>query len=717
MKQNQYIYKTPFGKSIVNLLISLLTQHEKFLTKAPLAGSYTLALFWIFAIIARLTLEKPIISVFELSIGAALHIALTLSYNLLKSKTSFLVLLTLSFSQALVMGLNKSLILFGALWLIISSAMFIGFFQTQIKNGLKSLLDENDNNPTEVSNEKESEKLLKIVGAFFLALVAFSYFQPGLGDNEQVFFATAHLSSFYDNLYDKFSKVWEMKPIFHRAYVYLFYEIATIFSDFQDKNSFETTINITYGLWCGFIISVGIIAGRKKLKSFFKIPLWQILLFALLIQGVMSAKAFEAEEMVYGFSILSFGLLVSGNPLTVFLAPFIFLYITLLKGVTLLIPVSLTFFALLIFKFRKSEYIAFITGTAFSISLLTLLFIKYPIFLHEYSNAGEIQQATTFLLGLVRLIISVGAISRSLYNNPFVISGIILSLPLLFVLKKKKDYKSFAALLVVWLGTLFIPIVLGKAFTYYALPITIASFFTILISTSIYKEILSDKKLYQPFRSGLIASIITILIMVLTLGKSMVIISSLFPIAASILMLVNIKKRWFTSKQLLLLILISTLLMYTTHRRPWNTRKASTISDKSQIVNFLKHDNSEYQKEQMLYLSYGKEAYHLGMYTPNRYFYTLIMRRDIEMEGIINSDESITKPIKKSALQLRNIITNSEVMKQTKDDILNYRGSYILHSKRGWCDLSFYPDISNFINNKYTLVLETPRHELYKIKE
>lgn len=717
MNKEEYFFKTSLGENLLNYCIKTLEKRSSLLNRLPLISSYIAIFFWLLGITLRLTVSRPIVTTLELVVSGSLFILLTLTYQFFKWRTSILLLMILTVVQAMIMGLNSELIFVGSIWLVLFSLMLLGYFKNSILKGLHGISNEYKSNSNENEIKNKSLKTTYLcISLSFLALIIFSYMQPGLGDNQQVFFGTAHISSFYDNLYDKFSNVWEMKPIFHRAYVYTFYEIANNFSDFHDKASFEKAVYISYGLWCALIISIGILAGYKKLASLFKVPLWVMLLIAISIQGVMPAKAFEAEEMVYSFSILSIGLMLSSNPILVFFSPLIFLYITLLKGVTLLIPVSLVLFSLLLFKFKKSDYLSFVSGSIFAILLLVIFFIKYPIFLHEYSNAGAIQQSTVLFSGWLRLTTSIGAISKSLYNNPFIFSGLLLSLPLFSIFKKRKEYRYFAAFLILWLGMLMIPVVLGKAFTYYAMPLSISTFFTILMGVRLLSDITQEKEYHKTLKKHLIISSIIVALVVLSLGKPIVIFASLFifllPIFISQI-LKSSSKTTFTPIHFLLIIISVTLIAYITLRRPWNLREASYMSDKPQIVNFLKNDDPNYLKNEMLYLSYGREAYHLGLYTPSRYFYTLVMRRHMEMEKVINSDKPIFKYFKKSAKQGREIIVNSDVMKETIEDILNYKGEYIIRSKRGWCNLSLYPSIKKHLDLNYKKAMETHAHEIY----
>lgn len=377
MNNSFYINETDFGQKAIKIIIEIIKKYQSIISMLPSISAITVTLFWIAGAIVRHTLSWPLIVEVELIFGSILFSLLTLGQKFLKWRFFHYSILILTLSQAMIMGLNKDLILIGIVFTFLSLGHFLGMFHHQILNGLNALLSspiENKHDPLKINKNLVFSFLgISLISFIFFAI---SYTSPGLDSNQQVYVGASHLSSFHNTFIDKFSKIWEIKPVFHRVYVYMFYKLATLQNDFLNKAQFESSVYFFYGLWTSFMILLGIILGRKKLCNFSKLPLWAISILGISMQGVMAVKLFEAEEMTLSFSILGIGLFLSGIPILVFLAPFIFLYITLLKGVTLLIPASIVTFSLLLFKFKKSDYIAFISGSILSIILLAIFFIK-----------------------------------------------------------------------------------------------------------------------------------------------------------------------------------------------------------------------------------------------------------------------------------------------------------------------------------------------------
>lgn len=717
MKENFYLSETDFGQKLIKFFIDFLGKNEKLFLKFPTIASLTVTAFWILGATVRHTLYWPLITGIEFIVCSILFAILTAGQQFLKWRFFNYTILVLTLSQAMIMGLNKSLILVGILFTLLSTGHFLGMFYHQVLTGLKNLIT----HPTiidftPIKSKFQTTIIFILLSAFAFILFALSYTSPGLDSNQQVYVGASYLSSFHDGFIDRFTKVWEIKPVFHRIYVFMYYKLATIQNDFLDKKEFESSVYFFYGLITSLMITFGVLAGRKKLCNFSKLPLWAIIILGISMQGVMAIKLFEAEEMTYSFSVLGIGLLLSGFPLLVFFSPFIFLYITLLKGVTLLIPASLIIFSLLLFKFKKSDYIAFISGSIVSVILLALFFIKYPVFVQEYGDAGTLQQSTVLFSSIIRLITSLGAIGKGLFYNTYIIIGVISGLILFCHFKDTKNYRFFSALLILWTGTTLIPIVLGKGFTYYALPMAIASFLTILIFTREYsqidiKDILSKKHLNK-LVAGLITSIA--LLAASELWKYLFIFLIPVIIIISLLYLYkNNKLNVFTPILILLLVTFSANSMWSLAHKPWKAREASYLGDYNELMEYIQK-NADYKNNEMMYLTYGREVYYLGLRTPNRYFYTLVMRRHMHMVDLIETNNKYLKVFKRIAPQLRDMILRTNIMKKTLEETANYDGKYILNSNTGWCNLELYPEINNKIKTEYKLVLETKKHKLYE---
>lgn len=717
MKNNFYLSETEIGQKILNFLTSLIKSHQKIIINFPSISSVSVTLFWITGMILRHTVSWPLITEIELIVGSVLFTILTLGQKILKWRFFNYTILILTLSQAMIMGLNKDLILIGIIFTFLSAGHFIGMFYKQILNGLQALLLlPLDQNSPEIKYNKSIILPFFLISIISFILFSISYTSPGLDSNQQVYLGASFLSSFHDSFIDKFSKVWEIKPVFHRAYVYMFYKLATIKNNFLNKTEFESSVYFFYGLWTSLMITVGIIAGRKKLCNFSKLPLWAIIILGISMQGVMAVKLFEAEEMSFSFSVLGMGLLLSEIPILVFLVPFIFLYITLLKGVTLLIPVSLVFFAILLFKFKKSDYISFAIGSLTSLIFLFLFFFKYPVFVQEYSDAGTLQQSTVLFSAIIRLVTSIGAIAKGLYYNTYITIGTVLIIVLLNHFRKTKNYRYFAAMLILWTSTTLIPIVLGKGFTYYALPLAIASFLTILTFTNIYSQ-LNIKEIFNKSQLKTISLGFLVAFLILLFSEKPIILFTFIVPVVILFSTIRMYKMGSVKKisplLLILLIISSANAMWTLSHQSWKGREASYLGDYKELTDYLKQ-NPKYLNEEMLYLTYGREAYYLGLNTPNRYFYTLVMRRHLHMEKLIKTDNKYLKVFKQSAVELKEMILNTNIMECTINDILDYNGKYILHSNNGWCEISLYPNIEKHIEDNYKVVLTTKKHSLYE---
>lgn len=688
----------------------LIKNSEQKLKKTPLVIAAITTLFWYIGLVSRYVTSQPEIALVDLGLGAIVFSTLTLLISVVKNRVPSYLLLLLTVTQALIMGMSSSLLPFGVVWALLSALLAVSLFPQWTVSLLHALQRPAADETVALQVRSSKFKTVIIVlGLISIGLFVRFYTQPGLGVNQQCYFATANQSSFHESWYDTFASVWEIKPVTHRAFVYVVYELAEKYSSFQNKEGFETAVNSIYLVWSFLVIGIGVILGRKRFMEISGIHWGYVLLLAFAFQGVLVEKAFEVEEMVFSLSVLTLGFMWSRKSPLIFLAPFLCAYITSLKILTLFVPVALILFSMTFIRFTKKEFLAFGVGTVAAIIGAAVFLYQFPPFLSEMAGARAMQQGTVFFFGGMRVATFIGTLSKTFFYNPFVLAGAVVNVLLLVGLGKEKRVKEQGAVIALWFLLGIIPLVMGKSFTYYALPFTISAFLTLLVfmkNADFITAHISKKTLLWAF--------LLPVVVILYKGLEVTLITS---VALAVALILS-RKKFFTEAwmNMFFVIFLSSLTLWCVLHTPWKSRPASPNAVNTEIVNYLDGD-SGLLDEQMLYLTFGTIPYSLGIRNTNRYFYTLPMLRHAQMEKVARATKGELKYLNRFGRDMADNIAESVSFQECLAGAEAFRGKYIFHDSRGWGNFELYPQLDSLVKSDYEAVVNAGRQTLYVKKE
>lgn len=720
-----YIFRSEYLKRKIGMNISLLhgmtgflEKRNPLLDKAPFISAIVVILTWVLLIVSRSQSDFPLIALIDLQIGGGFFILLSGLVLFTKKRFFQHLLFGMMVVQTLIMGLNSQLFFLGCFWGVVTA--YLGF--SLYRKGFAATIHEIGASPV-VEPQRATEKLSKkgLGICLLIAVVALGVYgrtltQPGLEENQMCYFATAHQSSYEDGI-EKFSRVWEIKPIFHRAPIYVVYAAATAVSSYYDKVSFESAVNGIYGLITSLMIIIGVFLARGRLTGVSGLPWWLMALLGIGFQTVMVVRFFEVEEMVFSLSVLGIGLLLSKRWPLVLLSPFVFLEITLLKGLTLFTPMAYLFFFLLLFRFSKREYIAFGIGSLLAVGTLLLFFKTYPLFMQEYGSARSIQQSTVFFFAIVRILTFFGALAKGMLTNPFLFPGIVVTVLLLQYFGSTKRYRPVAGLILLWSFLGIIPLLMGKSFTYYALPFTIGAFLSILLFIGEYGGILKSlKESGKGKKRVLVAFGIPSLVLLLQFPVQSI---AFIIFGGAVIIFLSRKRELTTASMVLGTIFIGTNLSWMATNHAWIERKPAILFHEPLITDFF-FDDESLRSETMLYLTFGPEPYHLGLKNSNRYFYTLPFRRHLQMVNAAEGKSKELQLIARFTKESARIIEQTRPVQECLEEALQFQGRFILHSynselqKSGWCRRDLYPALDSKIATEYKPLIIGTNHILYE---
>lgn len=692
----------------LNSIEKYIAKHESHFKKYPLVIGLVTTLFWYVGVVLRVTTSFPEIALVDLGLGAIAFSVVTLLVKVVKNKIPSYLLLALIVTQALIMGMSSSLIVIGVIWVCLAVALGVALFPHWVMDVISSLKSSDTESAVPISIPRRTATIISVL--FVVAFLFFvrSYVQPEMGVNQQCYFATAHQSSYRESLYEKFASVWEIKPITHRAFIYGIYEIATNYFPFHDKAGFEKTANGVYFLWTVILITAGIFLGRREWRELSGVHWWYLLILAVSFQGVMVGRSFEVEEMVFSLSVLLLGMLFSRNRILLFIAPLLALYISSLKILTLFIPIALLLFTISVISYSRKEWFAVLLGTLFALVLTISFVVKYPLFLTEIAGARAMQQGTVFFFGGVRIGTFIGALAKAFYYNPFVMAGVVANTLLLFHYNREKQFKKSTVLMVIWFLLGIIPLVMGKAFSYYALTLTIGAFLSIVLCCRNAQEVCAKTTTRE-----VLWAVVPPLLVLLYQGMIPVLIATVLISAITFVLKQRVsEKQW---GHLFVSLYLFSFLFWLAVHMPWQTRPASSSRVGAEIVQELEKD-PDLEHVQMLYLTFGTVPYSLGLENTNRYFYTLPMLRHAQMEKVANATKGELKYLKRFGRDMADNISESVSLQECLAGAVAFRGKYIIHDNRGWGNFELYPELDSLVQADYIKIVSSGRQTLYMKK-
>jgi hypothetical protein len=530
-----------------------------------------------------------------------------------------------------------------------------------------------------------------------LVLLSIVYFRPGIGENQKCFFAAANLAEQNSGVLDKFASVWEMKPVFHRVHIYMFHKAARMFALFENKDVYESLIKLFYFLFQACLIFFSSVLSRRYLYKI-KVSPFVYNVFALCLVGIMPATAFEAEVMVFPYLLAAGSMLLYGSRITVFLSTIPFFIIAGMKGSTALLSIMIPLIYLYVCKPDKKIIISFLTGFVFFGSLVLIFFIRNDLFFHEYLDSKRMLDISTVKNEINKIIIYFKGMKRVFVLHSFYP---LVLFPLLYVIlftALKKHYKMLKILLIIFTVCASISYIQGKPFPYYQLtlltPILIvylAFCYCLSFGDSIMPEFALLKRVVV-----MTALIVLPVLICLLLGQSMFAVITV--LCFDVLMLVLIVFRnsnLLYGKINILCVCVVILFSFTL-----NSKNGSLLP---QYINepYLKKiitNHAEKNKVQptILYLTYGTAAYDAELFTSQRVFYPIPLKRYQRQQ---KSETALKTGVYITALE----------------EIRSFNGNYVLCQKEkpGWFDISKYPDIADKLKNEYNIIFENKKYIIY----
>lgn len=550
----------------------------------------------------------------------------------------------------------------------------------------------------EYINNNKIQVALYLILLLAIIFSLLSYIGKPICGDVKTFFAAARQADYIGNFPYNIYLSWELKPLLTRLLAYCIYKIATFFSDFQHKETFELAVKLIYSMVVFFIILLST-AGMRKFLTKYNIS--SLLVFFVLLFSFYSLSfwsSMQAEEFCVLLVIISAPLVLSDSRLLNTLGGFLLGFLLLLKIITVLIAFQV--FLLLYFlgdQYRKNIKYSGIGFIGSLILIMLLLYFIFPNEITEFRNTALFQdslnlQLSDFYLTLYYFLNFAG-------HNPITLAGFLISWILLPLFIRHRQWQNLVMYYVIWGISFTIVIIQGKFWAYHYTVFIIPSIITLFlfhVEKINWSFDLNKKDLAMTI---IWFSVLVIFFIALSFDKELVIRN--YPgdqIAIVILMIIfisfcslnyriflNNKEKYNPTFVFLIGFSVAVWAIFNSSLGIYYHGSKNEILYEGQVYESLVKKYDLTAQKQILYLANGPIAYYLGVKSYDKYFFPLPVQRSFELKKIKETD----------------------IYKKTLQHILNYKGDIIV-IQTNWFDLKNYPEVERKVISEYEI--------LYKLK-
>jgi hypothetical protein len=542
-------------------------------------------------------------------------------------------------------------------------------------------------------------KITDILAGLILAITAYTYILTPLGGDIKIFFASARMADFDGSFPLNVNTSWEIKPLGNRIFIYLFYKLTSLFTDYQNKLNFEPMVKLIYATVAFAIIALVIWSQRERIN---KMSLSPFLVFSLVLLSFYSLSywsAIQVEDVCNLILLISLPLALSKNKALNIISGAVLSVMFAFKGITLLM--SLYVFIILLSLGEDYWQNIKLALCGMIVSLVAILFSFVYIFpnaLTDLLNATLFQDTMNFTLDRIPQFIT--SIFYGMPYFPLLLVGFIISWSLIPYLIYNQRWKEIFTLYSMWLIGAAIVLIQGRFFAYHYLVCVIPCIYSILLLYKLQPRLLSvkDKNIITASALWTLLPLIYVykLYTMSTINISLLLILGIVFISYIIIFLMHGLSKTngdLIRNNFLPILIVGIFIFWAIFQSYFAIYYPQDIDIK--YTNYINDSNSYYYKmanlnnnfnlsaePQILYLDNGYGSYYLGAPSYCRYFYILPVQRTVFYPKL----------------------QDTQIYKDTLNDILSYDGRYIINWP-DWFNLNSYDTrIKAKINSEYTIV-------------